>query len=110
MNNGIGGQQPSTETGGKIEGKEGIKGGSSEAGTATDIATTISVAEEANTFSVGANKACSDKGSQKDKCSDSKGTGAEDWGTSQKRPLCYGSRSGKKLLFLQRIWAHGPPL
>jgi len=96
--------------GGKIEGKEGTKGKSSEAGTATDIAMTISVAEEANTFSAGANKACSDGRSRKDKCSDDEETRTEGKGASQKRPLCYGSRSGKKLLRLQRIWAHGLPL
>jgi len=49
--------------GGEIEGKEGTKGESPEAGTATDIATTINVAEEANSSSTGANKACSDGGS-----------------------------------------------
>ena len=94
----------------KIEGKEGTKGGSSEAEAATDIAMTISVVEEANAFSAGANKACSNRGSRKDKCSDSKRTGAGDKGTSQKRSLHYGNGSGEKLLCLQRIWAHGLPL
>ena len=96
--------------GGEIEGKEGTKGGSSKTGTVTDIATTISVAEEANASSAGANKACSDGGSRKDECSDGEGTGAGGRNASQKRPLCYGSGSGKKLLCLQRIWAYGPPL
>ena len=96
--------------GGKIDGKEGTKGGSSEAEIATDIVTTISVAEEANASLAGANKACSNGGSRKDKCGDGEGTRAGGSGTFQKRPLCYGSRLGKKLLCLQRIWAHSPPL
>ena len=41
----------------KVEGKEGL--GSSETGAKTDIAMTISVAEEATTSSAGDNKACS---------------------------------------------------
>jgi len=96
--------------GGKIEGKKGTKGGSSEAGTVTDIATTISVAEKANASSAGTNKACSDEGSRKNECGDGEGTRIGGRGASQKRPLCYGSRLGKKLLCLRRIWAHGLPL
>ena len=96
--------------GGKIEEKKGTKEGSSEAETVTDIAMTISVAEEANAFSAGVNKACSNGGSRKNKCSNGEGTGAGGRGASQKRHLCYGSRLGKKLLHLWRIWAHGPLL
>jgi len=92
---------------GKIEGKEGTK---PEAGAATDIATTISIAEEANTSSAGANKACSNGGSRKDKCGDGERTRTGNRGAFQKRPLCYRSRSGKKLLCLWRIWTHGSPL
>ena len=79
-------------------------------GVETDNATTISVAKETNAFSADANKACSNGGSRKDECGDSEGTGAGGRGASQKRPLCYGNKSGKKLLCLRRIWAHGPPL
>ena len=96
--------------GGEIEGKERTKGGSPEAGTVTDIAMTINVAEEANASSAGANKACSNGGSRKDECSDGEGTGAGGRDAFQKRSLCYESRSRKKLLCLRRIWAHGPPL
>ena len=67
---------------------------------------TISVAKEANTSPVGNNRACSNGGSRKDKCSDGEGTGTGGRGVSQKRPLCYRSRLGKKLLCLWRIWAH----
>ena len=95
---------------GKIEGNKGTKEGSSKAGAVTDIATTISVAEEANVSSAGTNKACSNGGSRKDKCDNGKGTGTEHRGISQKRPLRYGSRSGEKLLCLWRVWAHSPPL
>ena len=62
--------------GGKIEGKEGTKGESSETGIVTDIATTISVAEETNASSAGTNKACSNGGSRKDECGDGKRTRA----------------------------------
>jgi len=96
--------------GGKIEGKKETKRESSKAGTATDIATTISVAEEANTPSVSANKACSDRGSRKNEHGDGEGTRAGSRGTFQKRPLRYRSGLEKKLLHLQRIWAYGPPL
>ena len=77
--------------GGKIEGKEGTKGGSSEAEIATDIVTTISVAEEANASLAGANKACSDRGSRKNECGDGEGTRTGDRGVSQKR--CYELKS-----------------
>ena len=66
----------------------------------TDIAMTISVAEEANAFSPGANKACSDRGSRKDECGNGKRTRAEHRGAFQKRPLYYGSGLGEKLLCL----------
>jgi len=79
------------------------------------MATTISVAEEANTSPAGANKACSDGGSQKDKHGDGERTGAGrtgagSRGASPKRPLCHGSRLRKELLCLQRVRAHGPAL
>ena len=59
----------------------------------TDRAMTISVAEEANASPAGANKACSDGGSRKDKCGDGKRTGARNRGDPQKRPLCHGGRN-----------------
>ena len=78
----------------KIEGKEGTKGGSSEAEAATDIAMTISVVEEANASSVGNNRAYSDGGGRKDKCGGSQRcrTGTGCGGSPKKGPLCNGSR------------------
>jgi len=96
--------------GGKTKGKKGTKRGNSKARTATNIAMTISVAEEVFVSSAGTNKACSNRESRKDKYGDGEGTGVGSRGTSQKRSLCYGSRLGKKLLYLRRIWAHGLPL
>ena len=49
--------------------KEGNDGRSSKAGAKTELAMTISVAEEANTPSAGNNRACSDGRSGEDKCS-----------------------------------------
>jgi len=44
--------------------KERLKGKKEQTGGAIDIVTTLSVAEEANAFSVGDNRACSDGGSR----------------------------------------------
>jgi len=58
----------------------------------TDNATTVSVAEEANAFSAGDNKACSNGRDQEDKCSSSERFRTENGGSSEKGPLCYGNR------------------
>ena len=72
------------------------------------------MAEEANAFSVGNNRACSDKGGKKNECNDSKGANArvrtEYEGSSQMGLLYNGGGSGKELLCLWRIWAYGPTL
>ena len=75
----------------KDEREKGTRGRSSKARAKTKLAMTISMAEEANAPSAGDNRAGSDGGSQKDKCSSSMGTRAGD-GSSQKRPLCNGGR------------------
>ena len=71
------------------------------------MAMTLSVAEKANAFSAGDNRACSDRRSRKNKCGSSEKIRTRDGDVSKKGPLCNGSREGKKLLCLQRIWAHG---
>ena len=58
----------------------------------TDITTTLSVAEEANAFSAGNNRACSERKSRENKWSSSKRIGTRDGGFSKKRPLYDGSR------------------
>ena len=55
---------------GKIKREKG-DGQRTEAETKDDIATILSVAEEANAFSAGNNGACSDGRSREDKCSGS---------------------------------------
>ena len=52
---------------GKVKREKG-NGQRIEAGTEDNIATTLSVAEEANAFSAGDNGACSDGRSREDKC------------------------------------------
>ena len=94
------------EGGRKIE-EEG-SGRNTEAGATTKPATTFDVAEEAAIASAGDNRACSDGGSGKDKCSGHEGVGSR--GSSKTGPLCYGHRSWEKLLCLQGIRAHGPQL
>jgi len=56
---------------GEAERKEGDERRSSKAGAKTDNAMTISMAEEANAFSAGNNRACSNGGSGEDKHSSS---------------------------------------
>ena len=71
----------------------------------TDIAMTLSVAENANTFSAGGNRACSNGRSKKNKCDNGEGTEARNR-DPKKRPLCNGGGQGKKLVNLRRIQAH----
>ena len=52
----------------KIAREEGTGRRGSETGAETDIATTISVAEEATASSAGDNRACSNGGNREDKC------------------------------------------
>jgi len=79
------------ERGRKTEGKEGTRRGSSKAGAKTDFAMTFSVAEEANAFSAGNNRVCSNRRGRKDECSGSKRVRTRNKG-SKKRPLCDGGR------------------
>ena len=95
------------EGGRKIE-EEGSRRRNTEVGATTNPATTFGVAEEAAIASVGDNRACSEGGSGKDKCSGREGAGSR--GSSKTGPLCYGHRSWEKLLRLQGIRAHGPQL
>ena len=60
-----------------VKEKEGTSRRSSETGAETDIAMTLSMAEEANAFSVGDNRTCSDGRSREDKHGSSKGAGTE---------------------------------
>ena len=90
--------------------EEGTGRRGSKTGAETNIATTLSVAEETTVSSAGDNRACSDGGSGKDKCSGGEGSGARGWSFSKKRSLCHGGRQRKKLLRLWRVWAYGPPL
>jgi len=78
--------------GGETEGEKRTGKRSSKARAKTDIATTPSVAEEANTSLVGNNRAYSDGRSGKDECSNNEGTRTRDRDGLQKRPLCYGDR------------------
>ena len=71
---------------------------------------TLSVAEEANIFSAGNNRACSDERSRENKCGSSEKIRTRDGGSPKKGPLHNGSGQGEKLLHLQRIWAYGPSL
>jgi len=52
---------------------------------------TFSVAEEANAFSAGNNRVCSNRRGRKDECSGSKRVRTRNKG-SKKRPLCDGGR------------------
>ena len=82
-------------------------GRSSKAGATTDIAMTLSVAEEANAFSVGDNRACSDKRSRENEYSSGERIRTRDGGFPKKESLYDGSGQRKKLLCLQRIWEYG---
>jgi len=76
----------------------------------TDIAITLSVAEEANAFSAGDNRACSNGRSKENKYSSGERIRTRNGGFSKKRPLYNGSGQGEELLCLWRIWAYGPSL
>jgi len=60
--------------GGEIDGQERIRRRSSKTRAETDIAMTPSMAEKANAFSAGDNKACSDGGSRTNEHSNSERT------------------------------------
>ena len=51
----------------------------------------ISMAKKATTFSVGDNKACSDRRDRMNECGNSEGTRIGNGNASKKGPLCYGS-------------------
>ena len=76
----------------------------------TDIATILSVAEEINAFLAGDNRAYSDRRSRKNECGSSERIRIRNGGSSKKGPLHNGSGQREKLLYLWRIWAHGPSL
>jgi len=57
----------------EIEGQKRTRKRSSKTGTKTDIAMTPSVAEKANVFSAGGNKACSNGRSRTNECGNSEG-------------------------------------
>jgi len=82
----------------------------SKTGAETDIAMTISVAEEATASSAGDNRACSNGRDRKDKCGGSERVGARGRDSSKTGFLCYGSGQREELLCLWEFWAHGPPL
>jgi len=90
--------------------EEGTRRRSFEAGAKTNNAMTLSVTEEANAFSAGNNRACSNRRSRKNEYSSGKRVGTEDGGSSEKRPLYYGSGLRKELLCLWGFQAHGPSL
>ena len=71
----------------------------------TDIAMTLSMAEKANAFSAGGNRACPNGRSKKNKCGNGERIEARDR-NPKKRPLCNGGGQGKKLLYLWRIQTH----
>ena len=81
------------------ERKEESRRRSSETGAKTKLATTLSVAKEANA-SAGDNQACSDGRCREDKCGSSKRAGgrAKYGGFSEIGPLCYRGRLGPELL------------
>ena len=60
----------------------------------TNIATTISVAEEANAPSAGNNRACSDGRSGENKCGSSERIGTRGQGSSKKGSFCNGGGLG----------------
>ena len=70
--------------------EERTRGRSSEIGAKTEFATILSIAKEANAFSAGDNRACSDRRGGENKCGGSEGIG--DGGSSKKGPLYYGGR------------------
>ena len=68
------------------------------------------MAEKANVFSASNNRTCSNGRSRKNKYSDDERIRTREENTFQKGPLCNGHRPRKKLLYLWRVWAHGPLL
>ena len=66
------------------------------------------MAKEANAFSAGDNRACSDGESRENECSNSTTIAENSVGTTQ--PICHGDRQKEELLHLWRFWAHGPSL
>jgi len=67
------------------------------------------VAEEANIFSAGDNRACSNGRSGENKCNSGK-RARTGYRSSKKGPICDGGRLRKELLCLWSFWAHGSPL
>ena len=61
---------------GKVKKEEGDNGRCSEAGAKTNNATILDMAEKANAFSVGNNRACSDGRSRMNECSSGEGSRA----------------------------------
>jgi len=59
------------EGGGKVKRKEGDRRRNAEEGIEDDNAMILSIAKEANAFSAGNNRACSNRRSGEDKCSGS---------------------------------------
>ena len=70
----------------------------------------LSVAEEANTFSAGNNRTCSNRRSREKECSSSERIRTRDGGFSKKGLLYDGSGQREELLCIWRIWAYGPSL
>ena len=66
------------------------------------------MAEEANIFSAGDNRVCSNRRDREDKHNNSTPIAEDRVGTMQ--PIRHGGGQGEKLLCLWKIWAHGPPL
>jgi len=71
---------------------------------------TLSMVEEANTFSAGNNRACSDGRDRENEYSGGKGIRIGDRGSSKKGLLCYRSRLWEELLHMWRFQAYGPSL
>ena len=90
--------------------EERLRGKKEQTEAVTDMAMTLSVVEEANAFSAGNNRACSNGRSRKNKCSSGERIRTRNGGISKKRPLHDESRQKEKLLYLWKIQAHGPLL
>ena len=86
----------------EVKETKGNRGSSPQATrAATNNAMTLSVAEEANIFSAGDNRACSDGRGRKDKYGSSMGVGIGNGGFSKMGPLCDEGRQREELLCLQ---------
>jgi len=90
--------------------EEKLRGKKEQTGAVTDMATTLSMAEETSAFSAGNNRACFNRRSRENKCSSSERIRTRDRGFLKKGPLSNGSGQGEKLLCLWRVWVHGPSL